>query len=146
MGRRLSKGVFRVKEKDGPPALSFTIAPRRSIITIPMSNPYSIFDKAERKRSLSRFLEAIPLYLEARRLSGIDDELKSACYFSLGDTYRMVGEFTRAGKCYAESRKLLLALGDEERALDAMVGLALSLRATGEVKESRNTQQGAQGL
>ncbi len=101
-----------------------------------MSNPYSIFGRAERKRSLSRFLEAIPLYLEAKRLSGVDDELKSECYFSLGDTYRMVGDFTRAGRCYAQSRKILLAMGEEMRALDAMVGLGLSLRATGEVGES----------
>jgi tetratricopeptide (TPR) repeat protein len=101
-----------------------------------MSNPYSIFDKAEKKRALSKFLEAIPLYLEAMRLSGVDKELKTACYFSLGDTYRMVGDFTKSGACYRAAHKLVLAAGDETRALDARVGLALSLRATGELKEA----------
>lgn len=101
-----------------------------------MSNPYSIFNRAEKKRELSRFLEAIPLYLEAMRLAGKDPEIKAACYFSLGDTYRMVGDFTRSGKCYKAAHRLVVAAGDETRALDARVGLALSLRASGELKEA----------
>lgn len=101
-----------------------------------MSNPYSVFDKAEKKRALSKFLEAIPLYLEVMRVSGKDRDLKSACYFSLGDTYRMVGDFTKSGKCYRAAHKLAIVAGDETRALDARVGLALSLRATGELKEA----------
>ncbi|CAG1065641.1 hypothetical protein BAC1_01227 [uncultured bacterium] len=104
--------------------------------SFPMSNPYSIFDKAEKKRELSKFLEAIPLYLEAMRLSGKDPELKAACYFSLGDTYRMVGDFTKSGSCYRAAHKLAVAAGDETKALDARVGLALSLRATGSLKEA----------
>jgi tetratricopeptide (TPR) repeat protein len=101
-----------------------------------MSNPYSIFDKAEKKRELSKFLDAIPLYLEAMRLSGVDRELKEACYFSLGDTYRMVGDFTKSGNCYRAAHRLTLAARDEARALDARVGLGLSLRATGGLKEA----------
>ena len=101
-----------------------------------LSDPYKIFDKAEKKREGSKFLEAIPLYLEARRLSAADKDLKSACYFSLGDTYRMVGEFTKAGRCYMEAHKLVEKLGDPVRAFDALVGLGLSMRALGDVKEA----------
>ncbi|MDO8426080.1 MAG: tetratricopeptide repeat protein [Deltaproteobacteria bacterium] len=100
------------------------------------NNPHALFGKAERKRQLSKFLEAIPLYLEAKRLAPLDKELRSACYFSLGDTYRMVGEFTKAGRCYIEAHGLVTRLGDEVKALDALVGLGLSQRATGNFKDA----------
>ena len=51
-----------------------------------MANNYAIFDRAEKKRALSKFLDAIPLYIEAMRLSGNDRELKMSCSFALGDT------------------------------------------------------------
>lgn len=101
-----------------------------------MSNPYSIFDRAEKKRALSKFLDAIPLYIEVMRHPSSDRELKTACQFSLGDTYRMVGDFTKSGRCYRAAHKGSLASGDEARAIDAQVGLALSLRATGSLKEA----------
>src|SRR3972149_117872 len=101
-----------------------------------MSNPYAIFEEAERKRGASKFLEAIPLYLEARRLSGVDRELKAACYFSRGDACRMVGEFSRAGRCYRVAHRLVVNTDDQVRAHDALVGLGLSLRATGDCGEA----------
>lgn len=114
----------------------FTSTPEQVYNLISMSNPYSIFDRAEKKRALSKFLEAIPLYLEVMRHPASDRELKTACRFSLGDTYRMVGDFTKSGSCYRAAHKGALASGDEARAVDAMVGLALSLRATGSLKEA----------
>jgi len=78
-------------------------------------NPCSIFARAERKRKNSEFLSAIPLYLTVKRLSGKDMELRLSCLFSLGDTYRMVGEFKKAEKCYKEAHSLSLAIGKKNR-------------------------------
>ena len=61
--------------------------------------------------------------MEAKRLSGSDAELKAACYLSLGDAYRLVGEFTKSGRCYIEGHRIVLGLNDESRAVDALVGL-----------------------
>ncbi|MBI5887215.1 MAG: tetratricopeptide repeat protein [Deltaproteobacteria bacterium] len=95
-----------------------------------------LFDEAERKRAASRFPEAIALFLEAKRLSAQDRELRADCAFSLGDAYRMTGEFARAVRCYKEAEKLSLALDSEMRSFDALVGLGLTLRAMGDFKEA----------
>ena len=87
-----------------------------------MSNP-TRYSKSRIKRNASKFLDAIPLYMEAKRLSGSDAELKAACYLSLGDAYRLVGEFTKSGRCYIEGHRIVLGLNDESRAVDALVGL-----------------------
>ena len=87
-----------------------------------------------RARNLSKF--GVVLSISRPRLAPKDKGLKSACLFSLGDTYRMVGEFAKAGKCYTQAHRLSLGENDGLRALDALVGLGLSLRATGDHKKA----------
>ncbi|MEE8453692.1 MAG: tetratricopeptide repeat protein, partial [Limibaculum sp.] len=95
-----------------------------------------LFNRAERKRAASGFPGAIPLYLEAKRLSPRDKGLKLDCLFALGDTYRMVGGFDRAASNYRQAHRLSLATDDEPRAYDALVGLGLSLRATSDYRQA----------
>ncbi|MBI5562513.1 MAG: tetratricopeptide repeat protein [Deltaproteobacteria bacterium] len=108
-----------------------------------IKDPNALFDAAEKKRGASKFLEAIPIYLEAKKLAPKDSELKAACSASLGDTYRMAGAFVKAVKCYKEAHRLSVILGDEMRGLDALVGLGLSLRALGSIKEAIAVFDGA---
>ncbi len=96
----------------------------------------ALFERAEKKRAASRFIEAIPLYLEAKAKARADAELRADCAFSLGDTYRMVGEFTLAARSYRDAYAIGLKLGEESMAIDATVGLGLSLRATGGYAEA----------
>ncbi len=99
-------------------------------------DPYRIFAKAEERRARSRFLEAVPLYIEALRLSSYDRELKMNCSFSLGDTYRMVGEFARASVCYREAAREARILDEDIKVYDALIGLGLSLRAQSEAGDA----------
>ncbi len=99
------------------------------------TDPYILFEKAEKKRASSRFLEAIPLYLTSKKLAK-DTGLKTACHFSLGDVYRMVGDFERSIRSYRAAHDLAVKSKDVRLALDSMVGQGLALRATGNFKEA----------
>lgn len=101
-----------------------------------------LFGAAEKKRAASKFTEAIPLYIEARRLSAGDALLKADCAFALGDVHRMTGDFKKAERRYKEAHGLSLKLwlsgeaGGEASALDALAGLGLAYRATGRLKDA----------
>lgn len=95
-----------------------------------------LFTKAEKERTASRFLKAIPLYIKTRSTVGADLALKGACSFALGDAYRMTGEFEKSAAHYAKAREISLKLNDETGAIDSLVGLALSMRASGDVAEA----------
>jgi tetratricopeptide (TPR) repeat protein len=103
-----------------------------------LEEAYAIFERAEKCRAACRFTEAIPLYKEAKSGARTDAELRADCAFALGDTYRMIGEFTLAAKSYCSARTIAVKLGPgyEELATDAAVGLGLARRATGGYAES----------
>ena len=97
---------------------------------------YAIFNEGMKKKSSSMFIQAVPLFEAAASLAGGDRELKLDSLFALADTFRMVGDFTRASRNYRLAEKLALKLKRPERAVDASVGLALALRARGEFSET----------
>ncbi|MEE9542557.1 MAG: hypothetical protein V3V95_02095 [Thermodesulfobacteriota bacterium] len=99
-------------------------------------DPYALFDDGMKIKEASRFAQAVPLFMEATRLARADRELKLDCLFALADTFRMVGDFSGAAKNYRAAEILALKLNMGERAVDASVGLALALRASGEFKET----------
>ncbi len=105
--------------------------------------PERVFEKAERKRAASKFIDAIPLYLKVKAQAKGDRELTLDCLFALGDTFRMVGEFKRAAACYRQAARGALAMDDRSRVLDAEVGLGLSLRATSDYRSALHLFNGA---
>lgn len=99
-------------------------------------DPYALYEAGMKRKETSRFALAVPLFKEACRLAGRDLEFKLDCLFALADTFRMVGDFSGASINYRKAEKLALKLQRPERAIDASVGLALSLRARGDFKET----------
>lgn len=55
---------------------------------------------------------------------------------SLGDTYRMVGDFNLAVKSYTNAVEIAKQIRDPITLADARVGLGLSLRAMGKWKDA----------
>lgn len=103
------------------------------------------FQRAEALRARSDFKGAGKLYLEtlkavktpAGRVMEGSGELELWCLLSLGDTLRLTGDFRSSGSYYARARNLASKLGMETEAVDSIVGEALALRATGELKEAK---------
>jgi tetratricopeptide (TPR) repeat protein len=104
--------------------------------TVSDIDPYELFVAGMERKSASRFASAVPLFEDAIKLAGRDREFRLDCLFALADTFRMVGDFLAASKNYRAAEKLAKSLNMNERAVDASVGLALSLRARGEFKET----------
>ncbi len=108
----------------------------------------NIFQRAEKLRersfypqSLKLFRKALLEYKKKRDAIGI-----LHCTLSLGDTYRMTGNFNLAAKNYIYSIELAKKIHAPLSLSDAKVGLALSLRAQGKwkdavklIRESRKT-------
>ena len=105
-------------------------------ISVMKKDPLKIFLRAEKKRESSKFLEALPLYLEAKTLARKDEDLLLEITCSLADTYRMTGDFTRATVNYRRSQVMSKAHGLSEGERDACVGEGLSQRGMGEHKEA----------
>ncbi len=105
-------------------------------------NPTALLSLAEKKRASSKFLEALPLYLEAQKAAD-NDELRLNCTQSSADVYRMIGEFSKAAGCYKAASSLARRLGNEPRSIDCLVGLGLSLRASGDIKAAIEIFDGA---
>ncbi len=117
-------------------------------------NPYLRFADAEKKRSKSKFREAVALYIDAKENADNDRELQLNCLLALGDTFRLTGDFEKALKSYKEAHKLSLQIEKDICApnpygaqsaveilelidpTDAVVGIGLSLRGLGKHKEA----------
>jgi tetratricopeptide (TPR) repeat protein len=110
----------------------------------------NIFYHGEKLREKSFYPESLRLFKKA--LQGYtkicDRDGIFYCMLSLGDTYRMVGNFDLAAKSYANAIELAKKIKDPIKAADAKVGLGLSLRAEGKwkeaiklIRESRKTYQ-----
>ncbi|PIV42895.1 MAG: hypothetical protein COS27_06110 [Nitrospirae bacterium CG02_land_8_20_14_3_00_41_53] len=98
----------------------------------------NILYHAEKLREKSFYPESLRLFKKA--LKGYtkicDRDGIFHCTLSLGDTYRMVGNFDLASKSYANTIELAKKIKDSIKAADAKVGLGLSLRAEGKWKEA----------
>jgi tetratricopeptide (TPR) repeat protein len=98
----------------------------------------NIFYHAEKLREKSFYPESLRLFKKA--LQGYtkicDRDGIFHCMLSLGDTYRMVGNFDLAAKSYANAIELAKKIKDSIKAADAKVGLGLSVRAEGKWKEA----------
>ena len=98
----------------------------------------SIFQRAEKLREQSLYPQSITLFKKAlRNYKSIRDTLGTIhCALSLGDTYRMIGNFDHAAKHYMYSIEQAKIIHAPLAVLDAKVGLALSLRAQGKWKDA----------
>ena len=96
-----------------------------------------ILCRAEKLREKSLYRQALRLFKKA--LQGYrkihDREGLLHCMISLGDIYRMVGNFDLAARSYKDTIKLASQINPVKVA-DAQVGLGLSLRAQGKWKEA----------
>jgi tetratricopeptide (TPR) repeat protein len=98
----------------------------------------SIFCHAERLRERSFYPQSLRLFKKALQgyIKTGDHDGIFYCLFSLGDTYRMVGDFDLAAKSYAGIIELAKKTRASIKVADAKVGLGLSLRAQGKWKEA----------
>lgn len=98
----------------------------------------SIVERAEELREGSLYPQSLRLFRKA--LQGYtklcDQDGMLYCILSLGDIYRMVGNFAAAAKSYSDAIKLARKLRYAIKVADAKVGLGLSLRAEGKWKEA----------
>jgi tetratricopeptide (TPR) repeat protein len=98
----------------------------------------NILSQAEKLREKSFYPQSLRLFKKA--LQGYtkicDQDGIFHCMFSLGDTYRMVGNFELSAKSYANAIELAKKTRASIKVADAKVGLGLSLRAQGKWKEA----------
>jgi tetratricopeptide (TPR) repeat protein len=108
----------------------------------------SIFQRAEKLREQSLYPESLKLFRKAlQKYKNLRDTLGILhCSLSLGDTYRMIGNFDLASRHYAYSIEHAKKIHAPLAVSDAKVGLGLSLRAQGKwkdalklIRESRKT-------
>lgn len=102
------------------------------------SHTDSTFTRAEKLREKSDYRQALRLFRKAfSEYEALSDRTGILqCMLSLGDTYRMVGNFDLAEKSYRNALELLRTSPSAAETADAHVGLGLSLRAQGRWKEA----------
>ncbi len=96
-----------------------------------LSHAEKLREKCFYPQSLRLFKKALQRYTKLCDRDGI-----LHCMLSLGDTYRMVGNFDLAAKSYANTIDLAKKTKASVKVADAKVGLGLSLRAQGKWKEA----------
>jgi tetratricopeptide (TPR) repeat protein len=98
----------------------------------------SIFQRAEKLREQSLYPQSLTLFKKAlHKYKSRRDTLGAIhCALSIGDTYRMIGNFDRAARHYMYSIEQAKIIHVPLAVLDAKVGLALSLRAQGKWKDA----------
>ena len=97
-----------------------------------------ILHHAEKLKEKSSFPQALRLFKTALRgyTKICDHNGIIQCMLSLGDTYRMVGNFDLAAKSYMDTIEYAKNIEASIQAADAKVGLGLSLRAQGKWKDA----------
>ena len=95
-------------------------------------------NQAEKLREKSDYRQALRLFKKVLQeyVKISDREGALRCMLSLGDTYRMVGDFDLASENYRNAQKLVQPAESPVESADANVGLGLSLRAQGKWKEA----------
>lgn len=96
----------------------------------------SILSEAEKLKRKYSLIPSLKLYNKAlKEYEKLNDILGIYnCLRSLGDIYRMTGEFDLSEKYYGKAINLAQKMGSEIKMADAKVGLGLSLRAKGNWK------------
>jgi tetratricopeptide (TPR) repeat protein len=97
-----------------------------------------LIEEAERLRDKSKYSESFALYKKALNLS-IKEDYKDdvfRCFYSLGNLSRMLGKFNDAINFYDKAIDCAKELKMRLYEADASVGLGLSLRAIGNLRDS----------
>lgn len=93
-----------------------------------------LFKKAEELKQKSRYQESLDLFGKAlqgfRACKDVGGMLE--CTLSIGDVYRMIGNFDAAEKSYIHAIEMGTAMDDAVSLSDAKTGLGLSLRGKGD--------------
>lgn len=97
-----------------------------------------LFKKGEELKQKSRYQESLALFKKAfqgfRSCKDVGGMLE--CTLSIGDVYRMIGNFDAAEKSYIHAIDIATAMNDTVSLADAQAGLGLSLRGKGDWKNS----------
>jgi tetratricopeptide (TPR) repeat protein len=97
-----------------------------------------LIEHAEKLKEESLYFQSLRLFKKAfqkyKKISHVDGMLH--CMISLGDIYRMIGQFDLAIESYSGVIDLAKKYKKKIWVLDAKIGLGLSLRAKGKWKES----------
>ena len=103
-----------------------------------MSEADKILCRAEGLKDRSSYRQAVRLYKEALRgyAKLRDREGAVHCMLSLGDTYRMTGDFDLAVTRYRDAIRTAREVRSPVKVADAKIGLGLALRAQGRWKEA----------
>jgi tetratricopeptide (TPR) repeat protein len=97
-----------------------------------------ILCRAEKLRDRSAYIESLHLFKKALRgyTRVHDKESMIHCMLSLGDTYRMTGDFDLAVTKYKEAIEVARQIKSPVKVADARIGLGLALRAQGRWREA----------
>ncbi|MGB9716304.1 MAG: tetratricopeptide repeat protein [Thermodesulfovibrionales bacterium] len=97
-----------------------------------------LIEQAETLKVRSLYSQSLRLFKKAfqkyRRILHTDGMLR--CLLSIGDIYRMMGNYDLAVKSYSKAIEFAKKSKEKTYILDAKIGLGLSLRAQGKWKES----------
>ena len=103
-----------------------------------MSETDRILCRAEELRDRSAYRQSLNLFREAlRKYTRLHDEDSMIhCMLSLGDTYRMTGDFDLAVTRYRDAIEVARKIKSAVKLADAKIGLGLALRAQGRWREA----------
>jgi len=103
-----------------------------------MSETDKVLCRAEKLRDRSAYIESLNLFKEALRgYTRVHDEGSMIhCMLSLGDTYRMTGDFDLAVARYRDAIEVACEIKSPVKVADARIGLGLALRAQGRWREA----------
>jgi tetratricopeptide (TPR) repeat protein len=112
-----------------------------------MSETDRILCQAEKLRDRSAYIESLRLFKGALRgyTRVHDKESMIHCMLSLGDTYRMTGDFDLAVTKYKETIEVARQIKSPVKVADARIGLGLALRAQGKWREALKLIREAKG-
>lgn len=105
----------------------------------------NLIDRAEKLKEKSSYPQSLKLFKKAFQecVKECDLEGMLRCLLSLGDVYRMTGDFELAAKDYSEAIELAGRRRQSIWIADARAGLGLSLRALGKWKEALKIIRGS---
>ena len=108
----------------------------------------NLIDRAERLKEKSSYPQSLRLFKKAFEecVKKCDTDGLLRCLLSLGDVYRMTGDFELASKDYSEAIELARRRRQAICVADARVGLGLSLRALGRWKEALKLIRGSERI
>jgi tetratricopeptide (TPR) repeat protein len=103
-----------------------------------MSETDKILCRAEELRDRSAYRQSLNLFRKAlREYTRVHDEDSMIhCMLSMGDTYRMTGDFELAVTRYRDAIETARKIKSPVKVADAKIGLGLALRALGRWKEA----------